>query len=300
MKYLKAWIIYNGSLRSRKFSEHIAWLQRSLERRGVEQIAVNNGSLPMLLADGRTELRGGFGVELPDFAVFWDKDVRLAEQLEAMGLRLFNSSEAVRICDDKSLTHITLANQGVRMPKTLVAPLVFPGMREPDARFLEYVEDELGYPMVVKECFGSFGAQVYLASDPEELRALRGRLLYTPHLYQEFVSTSYGRDVRAQVIGGEVVAAVMRTSENDFRANVTNGGRMVQFDAPEAYTDMALRCSRIIGADFAGVDMLFGPDEEPVLCEVNSNAHFKNLYNCTGVDVAERMAAHMLRVMAHD
>jgi gamma-F420-2:alpha-L-glutamate ligase len=297
MKKLKAWIVYNGSLRSRKFAEHIAWLQRSLERRGVEQTAVNNGSLPMLLKLGRTELRRGAGLELPDFAVFWDKDVRLAEQLEAMGLRLFNPSEAVRICDDKSLTHITLANQGIRMPNTIIAPLVFPGLQEPDMRYLEYVEDELGYPMVIKECYGSFGAQVYLAGSPQELRALHERLLYTPHLYQEFVSTSYGRDVRVQVVGGEAVASVMRVSENDFRANVTNGGKMLPFNPPEAYRDMALRCSRIIGADFAGVDMLFGSGEEPVLCEVNSNAHFKNLYNCTGVDVAELMADHMLKVI---
>jgi glutathione synthase/RimK-type ligase-like ATP-grasp enzyme len=100
-------------------------------------------------------------------------------------------------------------------------------------------------------------------------------------------------------VGGEVVAAVKRMSDHDFRANVTNGGRMVPFDLPEEYVDMALRCSRVIGADFAGVDMLFGPGEEPVLCEVNSNAHFKNLYNCTGVDVAELMVKHMLKVMAH-
>jgi gamma-F420-2:alpha-L-glutamate ligase len=300
MKSLNAWILYNGSLRSRKFAEHIAWLQRSLERRGVAQRAVNNGSLPMLLTGGRTELRLGAGLELPDFAVFWDKDVRLAEQLEAMGLRLFNPSEAVRVCDDKSLTHIALANQGIRMPKTIVAPLVFPGLSEPDPRFLDYVEDELMYPMVVKECFGSFGAQVYLASTPQELRALHERLLHTPHLYQEFVASSRGRDVRMQVVGDEAVASVKRTNEYDFRANVTNGGRMDPFDAPEEFTDMALRCARIIGADFAGVDMLFGPDGEPVLCEVNSNAHFKNLYHCTGVDVAERMVRHMLRVMAHD
>jgi gamma-F420-2:alpha-L-glutamate ligase len=299
MKSLNAWILYNGSLRSRKFAEHIAWLQRSLERAGVAQRAVNNGSLPVLLDAGRTELRVGSGLEQPDFIVFWDKDVRLAGQLEAMGLRLFNSAEAVRICDDKSLTHIALANRGIHMPKTIVAPLVFPGLGEPDPRFLEYVEDELSYPMVVKECFGSFGAQVYLAGNPQELRALRERLLHTPHLYQEFVSSSRGRDARIQVVGGEAVASVMRTNEHDFRANVTNGGRMEPFDAPREFTEMALRCSSIIGADFAGVDMLFGPDGEPVLCEVNSNAHFKNLYRCTGVDVAERMVRHMLRVMAH-
>jgi gamma-F420-2:alpha-L-glutamate ligase len=299
MKTQKAWIIYNGSLRSHKFAEHISWLQHSLEQHGVESVPMNNGILPMVLASGQTQLRRGFDMELPDFAVFWDKDVRLAMQLEAMGLRLFNTSSAVAICDDKSLTHITLANQGILMPKTIVAPLVFPGLNEPDAHILEYVEDELSFPMVVKECFGSFGAQVYLAKNTQELLALHSSLLYKPHLYQEFIASSFGRDVRIQVVGEEAVASVMRSSASDFRANVTNGGTMNPFDPPKEYADMALRCSRIIGADFAGVDMLFGPDGVPVLCEVNSNAHFKNLYNCTGVDVADLMVKHMLKVMTH-
>lgn len=299
MKSLKAWIVHNGSLKSHKFSEHVQWLERSLERHGVACAVVNNGRMPAVLAGGQTELRGGFGSGLPDFAVFWDKDVRLAMQLEAMGLRLFNPSGVVAICDDKSLTHITLANQGILMPKTIVAPLVFPGLSEPDQYYLEYVRDELAFPMVVKECFGSFGAQVYLAKNAAELRVLHEKLLYKPHLYQEFISSSYGRDVRIQVVGGEAAASVMRTSENDFRANVTNGGKMTRYDAPAEYMDMALRCARIIGADFCGVDMLFGFDGGPVLCEVNSNAHFKNLYNCLGVDVADLMAAHMVRTMAH-
>lgn len=299
MKRLKAWIIYNGSLRSSKFSEHIAWLQHSLVQHGVDCEAINNGAVPMVLDGGRTELRRRSNLELPDFVVFWDKDVRLAMQLEAQGLRLFNSASAVAVCDDKSLTHITLANQGIRMPRTIVAPLVFPGHHEPDEHFLDYVTDELAFPMVVKECFGSFGAQVYLANNLQELRALHAGLICKPHLYQEFISSSWGRDVRVQVVGGEVVASVMRVSENDFRANVTNGGKMVPFDPPEEYRDMALRCCRIIGADFAGVDMLFGPNEEPVLCEVNSNAHFKNLFNCTGVDVAGLMVRHILKAMTH-
>ena len=87
-------------------------------------------------------------------------------------------------------------------------------------------------------------------------------------------------------------------SDHDFRANVTNGGHMEQFDAPAEFLRLAERCCAVIGLDFAGVDMLFGPGERPVLCEVNSNAHFKNLYHCTGVDVARLIAAHTVRVMA--
>ena len=299
MNNLKTWLVYNGSLQSHKFTELLAWLSNSLQKHGVDATLVNNGSLPSYINGSLTSLRRGMG-ELPDFVVFWDKDIRLAMQLEALGLRLFNTSSAIGICDDKSLTHITLANQGILMPKTIIAPLVFPGLKDSDGRFTQYIEDELSYPMVVKESFGSFGAQVYLVKDGRELREMREKLLYTPHLYQEFIASSYGRDVRVQVVGGEATASVQRTSENDFRANASNGGRMNVFQPPREFTDMAVRCCRIIGTDFAGVDMLFGQEGQPVLCEVNSNAHFKNLYHCTGIDVAEHMVRHMLKVIGND
>ena len=299
MKKLNGWILYNGSLKSPKFQEHIDWLAKSIANYGVGCVEVHNGMVPALIAGEQIALRPGLGLGLPDFAVFWDKDVRLGLQLEAMGLRLFNPASVVATCDDKSMTHIALAAQGIPMPKTVIAPLIFPGHSEHDKHFLEYVQDELKFPMVVKECFGSFGAQVYLANNADELTALHRRLIYTPHLYQQFISSSFGRDVRIQVVGEQVVASVLRVSDHDFRANVTNGGRMEPFQPPSEFTDMAVRCSRVLGADFAGVDLLFGPDGEPVLCEVNSNAHFKNLYNCTGVDVADHIARYIVKVMTH-
>ena len=51
---------------------------------------------------------------------------------------------------------------------------------------------------------------------------------------------------------------------------------------------------RPLGLDFAGVDILFGEEEEPILCEVNSNAHFKNIYDCTGINVADAIISYIL------
>ncbi len=293
MSSLTTWLIYNGSLQTPKFAELVQWLCRSLQDHDVHPEALSNTQVAAVIDGGSIALRA----ELPDFVLFWDKDIRLALQLEALGLRLFNRSQAVATCDDKALTHIALSNRGIAMPRTLVAPLVFPGHSEHDGRFVQRAMDELGFPMVVKECFGSFGAQVYLVHNEKELDDLHRRLMHTPHLAQEFIASSCGRDVRLQVVGDRVVASVLRVSDHDFRANASNGGAMHPFDAPREFVDMAVRCCDILGADFAGVDLLFGPEDQPLLCEVNSNAHFKNLYHCTGVDVADAMARHMREVM---
>ena len=60
-----------------------------------------------------------------------------------------------------------------------------------------------------------------------------------------------------------------------------------------AEIELAEEASRRLGLDFAGIDILFGKDG-PLLCEVNSNAHFKSTYDCTGVDLASLIAEHII------
>ena len=62
---------------------------------------------------------------------------------------------------------------------------------------------------------------------------------------------------------------------------------MQPYTPNEAFCQMAIHATKALDADFTGVDLLFGPNDEPILCEVNSNAHIKNIYDCTGIDVAE-------------
>ena len=238
----------------------------------------------------------------PSFILFLDKDIRLAKQLEKLGYAVFNSSQVIENCDDKMLTFQVLANKGIKMPKTLFAPMYFPhtGTGEPHLRFTLTLEKELGYPMVIKEAFGSFGAQVYLVHNRQELIAKQKQLIYTPHLYQEFIQTSNGRDVRIYVVGDKVVASMYRHSETDFRANISNGGAMKPYTPNEAFCQMAIAATKALGADFTGIDLPFGENDEPILCEVNSNAHIKNIYDCTGIDVAESIFKHILEKINYE
>jgi RimK family alpha-L-glutamate ligase len=115
-------------------------------------------------------------------------------------------------------------------------------------------------------------------------------------LFQEFIKSSKGKDLRLQVVGNQVVAAMYRYSENgDFRANITNGGKMKLFDPSEEQVELAIKCCKIIGLDFAGVDILFGENQEPIVCEVNSNAHFKNIFDCTGINVADCILEYIIK-----
>lgn len=290
------WLIYNGGLRAPKYMELNELYAKAALKLNIHLDLVANDKIYSCIENNKAVLKYPDSLKTPSFILFLDKDIRLAKQLEKLGYAIFNSSQVIENCDDKMLTFQVLANRGIKMPKTLFAPMYFPhtGTGEPHLRFTLTLEKELGYPMIIKEAFGSFGAQVYLVHNREELVAKQKELIYTPHLYQEFIKTSNGRDVRIYVVGEKVVASMYRHSETDFRANVSNGGAMNPYTPNEAFCQVAIAATKALGADFTGVDLLFGENDEPILCEVNSNAHIKNIYDCTGIDVAESIFKHIL------
>ena len=276
---MRGWLVVNGFLQSNKFSQLYNFLQSAAAGEGIDLSVKTSTELFCALDEGICS------VEKPDFALFWDKDYALAKRLEQEGVALFNSAEAMRICDDKSLTAVALRGKA-RMPKTLIAPKTFEGVGYGDGEWLRGAIETLGFPMVVKEACGSFGKQVYLVESEEELFLLVENMGYKPFLLQEFIEGSRGRDLRINVVGGQVFCAILRENTEDFRSNITGGGVGKAYAPSEAQAELALTACREIGLDFAGVDVLFGDGGEPILCEVNSNPHFKSTFDCTGKDMS--------------
>lgn len=238
------------------------------------------------------------GIRLPfndvDFAIYLDKDKYLLDALTLSGIKVFNTREAIENCDDKVLTYLALAKANIPTPETYPAPLCYkPGSTVPKAA-LTRIAAELSYPIIVKESFGSLGKGVYLAKDEKELETLANRLIDRPHLFQKFVSTSYGKDVRVIVIGGEVVGGMIRQSENDFRSNVAAGGRAEKYGLSDGIKEIALKAHKALGLDYSGVDILFGENGKPIVCEVNSNAFFKSFEAVTHINVARKYAEYVL------
>lgn len=296
------WLIYNGGLKSPKYMELNELYAKAAKKLGITLQLIANNEIYCLIEDGKNMIKVPTAAFEPDFILFLDKDIRLAKQLEKLGYRLFNSREVIENCDDKILTFEVLANSGIKMPKTLFSAMLFNGTGngEADLGFTNIIEETFSYPLVIKEAFGSFGAQVYLIHNREELIAKQKELLYVPHLYQEFIASSKGRDLRIYVVGNQVVASMYRHSDTDFRANISNGASMTPYEPSEAFCELAIKATQELGADFTGVDLLFGENNEPILCEVNSNAHIKNIYDCTGIDVAEAIFKHILEVLHHE
>ena len=230
--------------------------------------------------------------------VYFDKDIVTGLRLETMGIRLYNNIGSIELCDDKRRTNELLRREGL-IPDTIPAPLFF---YEPEGfkqDFLAKVESKLGFPMVAKRAFGSLGEQVKLLKSPDELAACYEEWKGLPHLYQKFVASSAGKDVRIYVVGGEVVGCMERSNPNDFRSNIGSGGHGKQIIPPEGFEKTAIDVCALLGLDFGGVDLLYGPDGRPLVCEVNSNALFNELNQVCGVCV-EKHIAELVRRPAED
>ena len=228
-----------------------------------------------------------------DFCVYLDKDKYVSEMLEKTGLRLFNTHSAIRDCDDKMQTFIALSGNGIKMPKTLSGLLCYEPTERVRADTLALVEREIGYPVIVKESFGSLGKGVYMAQTREELCALAEKLKCRPHLFQETVRSSVGKDVRVIVVGGKALCAMLRQSETDFRSNIELGGKGYPYLLDENMRNVCEKIAKILRLDYCGIDVLLGEQGEPIVCEVNSNAFFGGIEGVTGVNVAKAYAEHI-------
>ena len=283
----KAWLVINTFIHSVKFMTLYDMLATAFKIRNVE--------LELKRAEDITLEIGGKIKNKPDFCIFWDKDCYLAQRLEGQGIKLFNNGMTIIACDNKILMYEILAMKGIRIPRTFAAPKTFEGFGYNRREFVETAVKELGLPMVIKEAYGSFGEQVYLVNSLEEANKVVDSLGYKDFLMQEYIASSKGRDVRVNVVGGKAIVSMLRENENDFRSNISHGGKGSKIDPGKKFTDLAVKAAKAIGVDFAGVDVLFGPNNEPIICELNSNPQFASTYKYTGVNLADSIADHILK-----
>ena len=246
-------------------------------------VFVNDGTL--------AEIKdGNIKINLPkaDFVLYMDKDIYLARMLEKEGYRLFNNADFIKLCDDKVLAYIRCTNEGIRMIDTIAGPLVYVDeLKEEHYNFLDKVVDTLGLPLIVKKVYGSLGEGVYIAKNKENLKEIYKNNYRNPLLFQKYINTSNGRSVRVLVIDHKIVGAFERYNPNDFRSNFGDNAASKKLEIDEKIMNFAANIIQKLDILYAGIDLLYDENGDPILCEINSNAFFEEFEKITGVDVAK-------------
>jgi ribosomal protein S6--L-glutamate ligase len=154
--------------------------------------------------------------------------------------------------------------------------------------FDEIIRSVGGTPLVIKLIEGTQGLGVMLAENNssaesviEAFNKLKARVIV-----QEFIKESKGEDIRAIVVGENVVASMKRKAPpGEFRSNVHRGGTCMAVQLSDAEHLSAIEASRALGLNVAGVDMLRS-NRGPLVIEVNSSPGLEGVEGATGVDVA--------------
>ena len=266
--------------------------QEEFSKLGVDlEVFVNNGTLAVIK-------NGEVVIKMPkaDFVIYLDKDIYLARELEKAGYRLFNNADFIKLCDDKMLTNIMLANHDIRMPKTIAGPLFYSKeLKEANLTFIDDVISELGLPLIFKKVYGSLGLGVYLVHSKEEFIELYKEHCREPLQFQEYISSSAGRSIRVIVIDQEIVGAFIRYNSGDFRSNFGDTADGKELKNLYKYEDFVKKIVDILKIEYAGIDLLFLENEDPILCEINSNAFFEEFEKITSINVAKKFAEMVIK-----
>ena len=255
------------------------------------EVVVNDGTIAKIV-------NGNIDCHLQcDFIIYLDKDYYLARMLEKAGYTVFPDSHFLKICDDKMLTFVECSQASIRMPKTISSPLVFGNvLREENYQFLEKVVKELSFPLIMKRVYGSLGKGVYLIKDYETLKKRYSKYFMEPLLFQEYIETSFGKSIRVLVIDGKIFGAFERYNNGDFRSNYGNKASGKKIELSEKYRLFAEKIIKLLDIHYAGIDLLYGPNDEPVLCEINSNAFFHEFEKVTRKNAARAYLEMVLKL----
>lgn len=216
----------------------------------------------------------------------------VVRQLERLGVRCLNDAASIALARDKLQSLQVLSRHGIPTP-----PTAFVADR---LDVLPAIDRVGGAPVMIKVLEGSQGAGVILAETATVAKAIVETLqMAQKHvLIQRFVRESRGRDLRAFVVGRDVVAAVARSNRGDeFRSNVHRGAQSTAIELDALAAQTAVRAAAALGLEVAGVDLIEG-DEGPQVLDVNASPGLEGIERATGADVAAAVIRHLERLTA--
>jgi RimK family alpha-L-glutamate ligase len=204
--------------------------------------------------------------------------------LAERGVTCVNGPRAIERTVDKFLASALLARAGVPTPRTIACE------RPEDAR---EAFEELGGDVIVKPLFGAMGAGMTRVDDADvAYRVFEALALERAVFYLQETLPHDGRDVRALVVGGRVLAAIERVGTG-WRANLARGARARQTQLSAEQERLCLDAARALEVDYAGVDLLQTADGRDHVLELNGIPGWYGLQTATGADVAAALVTHL-------
>lgn len=215
-----------------------------------------------------------------DFIINRYKWGKAKEAINALAKRTYNKIDLYNIYINKYEQVSRLKSSEFLIPKFCLGTGMLP---------YQTIVNLIGTPFVSKGLESSMGAEILLINNLDEYKMLSEKYGKDKEwLFEEFIRTSYGRDMRVYSIRGEVVACIQRKSQGDFRANVALGASVEPYEITPQIKHIAKDIYCQTGLDFLGIDLMFGEDK-PYFCEINVMPGMEGVEKASGVNVANKV-----------
>lgn len=219
--------------------------------------------------------------ENPDFAIIRAMRPDITETLEARGVPCFNGSFVSKICNNKARTYEYLHGHGVP-----VIPWV-------SATQEDTPPEIASYPQVIKPCCGHGGKNVRIINNDEEYASARRDIFPDEYVIQP-LATTLGRDMRVYILGGEPIAAVLRTSESDFRSNFSLGGTVEAAKLTQKEKSLIKKVCSLFDFALCGIDIMYH-EGKPVINEIEDVVGSRMLYKTHDIDILKLYLEYILK-----
>jgi [lysine-biosynthesis-protein LysW]---L-2-aminoadipate ligase len=260
-------------------------LRDALVHRGIEVEIVDDRELRLAL--GRPERRWAVVLER---SLSQTRGLAAVRVLESWGVLTVNRHSVAAVCASKLDTSALLDAAGLPTPATVVAFSPEGALR---------AAEDLGYPVVLKPVTGSWGRLLARINDRDaaealfEHKALLGGPEHSVFYLQRHIDKP-DRDIRAFVVGDQVVCAIYRESEH-WVTNTARGARTRNCPVDSGLRGLALRAAAAVGGGVLAVDLL-EDGNRLLVSEVNATMEFRNSIEVTGVDIPGHVADHVREI----
>lgn len=274
--FMKIWILY-------KYEKHIIWNYVFAMNAFFALAEKNNFSLEVVTPD---ILRKNIFSSLPDVILtrMWAETPQdifpILQKYQSFWVRIINTPESVALCADKFQAYQKLQDINIDFPFSLL--------------LVEYLKkrDKIAFPIILKKRFWMKGEWVFLFENTEKFENFLWNISqdeYEKFIVQEYVATSYWRDVRVFMLWKKCLWSMLRIApEWEFRTNIAQWSKGEKFDIDENTLQLCQKIMQKFSLDIAGIDLLFWETWWKV-CEVNSSPWFEEIQKFVLINIAEKI-----------
>lgn len=277
-------------------------LIESAKKKGILLLLIDPWEFEIIITENKKKriLLNYNIIEIPDFILprlgssISYFALTLIKHCEKLGVYCCNDSASIELVKDKLLQIQFLSNYNFRVPKTILAK--FPIN-------IQWIGDEIKYPLLVKLLTGSRGRGVFLCENQNIFEDLIRILEISSNrqlnfIIQEFISTSSGRDLRIFIVGDKILGGIERKSlDKSFKSNFSRGGLTQYYSISKELKNEILKIMKLFNLKIAGIDLLFDKDKFKI-CEINSSPGFKGFELVNKVDVSVEILNYIVDQIA--